>query len=194
MTRVFSVRVLILLCWCYVLGISTIAAQQSSYRSADCPEEVSLFDMSAETAGETYECGVLTVPQNRQTFDGRTIRLPVLTLKASGATDQAPIVYLSGGPGGSAIAELDFWRTSPLRLFHDIILIEQRGTALTTPNLLCSEFQQYVNLPVKSCAERLRSAGVAESIDVMITSSRAPLPPLSVTEPIGDQDQRPKDP
>lgn len=155
-----SLRLLVLLCWCCVMGISTTAAQQSSYRAAECPDEISLFDLSAETLGETYQCGILTVPQNRQTFDGRSIQLPILTLKASGPTDQAPIVYLSGGPGGSAIAELDFWRTSYLRMFHDIILIEQRGTALTTPNLLCSEFQQYVMLPVKSCAERLRSAGV----------------------------------
>ncbi|MCA9889006.1 MAG: alpha/beta hydrolase [Anaerolineae bacterium] len=153
-------RLLGLLVWVCVFGMSVAYGQQSSYRAADCPDELDLFDFSVEVAGETYQCGAVTVPQNRQTLDGRTVSLPVLTLNATGPTDQAPIVYLSGGPGGSAIAELDYWRTSPLRMFHDIILVEQRGTALTSPNLLCPEFQEGMMLPVTACAERLRADGV----------------------------------
>src|SRR6185369_10802062 len=45
-------------------------------------------------------CGWLTVPENRHHPEGRTIKLAVVTLRATGATAETdPLVMLSGGPG-----------------------------------------------------------------------------------------------
>jgi hypothetical protein len=53
-------------------------------------------------------CGYLVVRENRQVPDSRTIRLPVVIFAAEPVTRQGtnpakePILYLTGGPGGSA--------------------------------------------------------------------------------------------
>lgn len=87
-------------------------------------------------------CGFLTVPEDRTSADSRAIRLAVVVLKAVGddiAPD--PIVYLSGGPGVSAL-ESDLpvfydWLAHPLQIRRDIVLFDQRGTGLSEPALTC---------------------------------------------------------
>lgn len=84
------------------------------------------------------ERGKLAVSENRSKPGSRTIELAVIRLKSKAEKPGAPIVYLSGGPGGSAIGEAT--QLAYLgRLFeqmqqtHDVILMDQRGAGRSAP-------------------------------------------------------------
>ncbi len=69
-----------------------------SYAEAPCPNPV----YPGIVLGPEYTCGYLSVPENRTRSDGRTIRLAVATRKATAPNPKPdPIVFLTGGPGGS---------------------------------------------------------------------------------------------
>jgi len=105
---------------------------QSSYQSIVCPEDWQVPD------NDNIDCGYLTVPENRNDPEHGTIQLAVVILRSHNASPEPdPIVYLEGGPGGSAISGLDLWLESPLRDDRDLILLDQRGTGFSEPSLLC---------------------------------------------------------
>ncbi len=89
-------------------------------------------------------CGFLVVPENRGSQNGRTIKLAVATLRATGATPEPdPIVLLSGGPGQWALDSVlpvltaDF--AAPLQSKRDLVIFDQRGTGRSQPALNCPE-------------------------------------------------------
>jgi pimeloyl-ACP methyl ester carboxylesterase len=93
------------------------------------------------------ECGFMTVEENHAQPNGRTVRLPVVVIKASSGKSKAdPIVFLTGGPGQAIGADkegikswwlfADFW---PWMEGRDLILFEQRGDGMSEPNLNCTE-------------------------------------------------------
>ena len=78
-------------------------------------------------------CGWLTVPENRDHPQGRTIKLAVVTLAATGTNPEPdPLVILSGGPGQWAIDSVlpmysgDF--AAPIQSQRDIVIFDQRGS------------------------------------------------------------------
>src|SRR5262249_21513544 len=78
-------------------------------------------------------CGWLTVPENRSRPEGRTIKLAVVTLAATGTNPAPdPLVILSGGPGQWAIDSVlprfsaDF--AAPIQSQRDIVIFDQRGS------------------------------------------------------------------
>lgn len=83
------------------------------------------------------ERGELRVPENRSKPASRTLTLPFVRFKATGAKPGSPIVYLAGGPGGSGIAAARGSRLPlflALREFGDVIALDQRGTSLGSGN------------------------------------------------------------
>ena len=84
------------------------------------------------TGGIAARCGSYTVPENRAKLDGgRTISLRVAVLPArDGGSKPDPLVYLAGGPGGSAVAGAAGTLSvfSALNASRDIVLVDQRGT------------------------------------------------------------------
>jgi pimeloyl-ACP methyl ester carboxylesterase len=113
----------------------------------------------------TVVCGTLTVPENRDDPKKSQIALQVVTLKSTSPTPAAdPIVYLEGGPGGSALAGIEAWTNppSPLLANRDVILIDQRGTGYSEPRLGCDfEFatatRSAEDVPLMAkCYERLK--------------------------------------
>lgn len=91
--------------------------------------------------GHTIECGFLQVPQDRAAPTARQVRLPYAHIRAESAHPHPdPLVYVVGGPGGSALAEFSqiypWFRT--LRRDRDLILYDQRGTLLADPVLECA--------------------------------------------------------
>jgi hypothetical protein len=91
-------------------------------------------------------CGYLVAPENRSQPIGRTIRLAVAIVPPVSPTPAPdPIVYLAGGPGGSAIAAAPRRRRSPFA-FNDCRIWDapkapaaQRAvTQSSTPTLLLS--------------------------------------------------------
>ena len=78
----------------------------------------------------SVRCGTLTVPENRSRPGGRRLSLNYAVVPASKpAPGMTPIFYFQGGPGQSAIGQAAFYARSPLREHHDIVFLDQRGTA-----------------------------------------------------------------
>ncbi len=142
------------------------------------------------------EMAILPVRENRDERDSRWIRIAVVRLPRAGTAprDASPIVFLSGGPGipATALARVPvyFDLFSRLRDVGDVLLVDQRGSGLSVPNLTCPErelprdflssdaaFRDALRSRVSDCAQFWRNAGVdlkgystreiAEDIDVV---------------------------
>ena len=107
------------------------------FEPADCP-----FDLPAgQVEGETVECGYLVVPEDRSDPDSRDVRLAgAIFHSPGGATEPDPIIYLSGGPGASALEfiYLSFEKFAPaFAANRDLIMFDQRGVGRSEPALDC---------------------------------------------------------
>lgn len=111
--------------------------------------------------GQNVDCGVLTVPENRAAQTDATIELAFAILYASGNQRQPdPVIYLSGGPGGNAVAELPEWVETAYLADRDLILLDQRGTGYSLPSLNCPESEEGIEDATQACRDRLVSEGV----------------------------------
>lgn len=77
--------------------------------------------------------GFLQVPENRDNPTSRKIAIHYVRFPATGNLSGPPIIYLSGGPGGSGIDTAKapngrFPLFMALRAFGDVIALDQRGT------------------------------------------------------------------
>jgi pimeloyl-ACP methyl ester carboxylesterase len=139
--------------------VAESAPQDAESVPADCPFAI--------PDGYEIACGVLRVPENRGRADSPTIELAYAVVYA--ATDQGrpPLVYLAGGPGGSAIddfvADPEGW-DYPFTRTRDLILLDQRGTGYSLPTLDCPELAEEVAFgdenPEEACHSRLAAAGI----------------------------------
>jgi pimeloyl-ACP methyl ester carboxylesterase len=80
------------------------------------------------------ELGTLLVPENRARADSREIPLRFVRLRSTAGRPGYPVVYLAGGPGGSAVRNgqgVRFAFFNRLRQVGDVILLEQRGAGLS---------------------------------------------------------------
>ena len=58
---------------------------------------------AGEREGDTYFCGIMMVPENYDEPDGRQIPISFVVLKSfSESPLPDPMMYLSGGPGGTS--------------------------------------------------------------------------------------------
>lgn len=140
----------------------------------ECPFEVSEDD--------PVTCGYLAVPEDRTRQDGPTVELAVAILNSVSTVPLPdPVLYLDGGPGGSALIGIDDWLESPLRADRQIILFDQRGTGYSWPNLDCPETDAFdagdvpEGVPqievVEECRDRLRGLGIDLSMYNSATSA-----------------------
>lgn len=89
----------------------------------------------------TARCGYLEVPEDRSRPSSRTIRLHVAIFSSDSPTPEAdPVVVLTGGPGGGALAEWppDLGRL-PFSQDREVVIVDQRGTGYSEPSLRCPE-------------------------------------------------------
>ncbi|MFE3450452.1 alpha/beta hydrolase [Nonomuraea sp. NPDC059194] len=111
------------------------------YDPAPCPNPI-VEGAPQYDLGSGFECGYLTVPENRERPNGRSIRIPVARLRAQSPTPKKdPIVFLAGGPGGSGLLEQSAaagWNAD-----RDVIFISQRGTLKAEPFLSCPEIDEF---------------------------------------------------
>lgn len=98
--------------------------------------------------GEDVECFFLPVPERRSPgaggTAGRVIQLAVAVLHPPGGpTHSDPVVYLSGGPGASALEMLQYsWEAMTEPIFaigRDLVVFDQRGVGRSRPALDCPE-------------------------------------------------------
>ncbi|TVR22509.1 MAG: alpha/beta fold hydrolase [Anaerolineaceae bacterium] len=136
----------------------------------DCP-----FPMPpGEVEDETLICGVIVVPEDRTNPNSPEIEIAFTILFATSETTYRfdPVIYLMGGPGGSAVFEVAGWTESAFRTERDVILVDQRGTGYSYPRLACDDFLFDLDLDpddpdfdaasedaVRECAAYFRSLG-----------------------------------
>jgi pimeloyl-ACP methyl ester carboxylesterase len=111
------------------------------FEAVPCP-----FDLpQGQVEGESVDCGYLIVPENR--FDPQTssIRLAVAIFHPQdGITEPNPIIYLTGGPGGSVLENVaqnfDVTFEPVVASGRDLIMLDQRGVGRSQPALDCPGF------------------------------------------------------
>ena len=113
--------------------VQTVALAQGSAPVETIPCPLTL-PQDGEVEGETYECHAVTVPENHETPGERTVDLVVMRLHARTLSPMPdPLVYLSGGPGGSALHEITgnpilYDNMEEIRARRDVLVYDQRGT------------------------------------------------------------------
>jgi pimeloyl-ACP methyl ester carboxylesterase len=152
------------------------------FQAAPCPFEV--------PAGAGVDCGYLTVAEDRGmgvtqsalTESTRLIRLAVAIYRShNGQPSVDPLLYLHGGPGGSALSSSPHYYTAfiaPLLVERDVIMFDQRGSGLSKPSLDCPEYRKMIQRELREgyaigdvpddryinalmvCRDRLRRLGV----------------------------------
>nr|MDQ3281067.1 alpha/beta hydrolase [Acidobacteriota bacterium] len=141
------------------------------------------------------ESRMVAVRENRHEATSRFIRIGVVRLPATRTIAGAsPIVFLSGGPGipATVLARVPVYYDlfERLRAIGDVLLIDQRGSGMSVPNLTCpraeipsdalasdERMRQMLIARVGQCAEFWRSGGldlrgystgeIAEDVDVI---------------------------
>lgn len=101
-----------------LLGILAYPNAGAAQSLAPCPEPF----------GDPWQCGSLTVPENRQTGEGQTIVVEIKIRRATGPTSRPPIFLFSGGPGAPTASAANSNMMSAQAATHDLVLIDQRGT------------------------------------------------------------------
>ncbi|HEX4951521.1 MAG TPA: alpha/beta fold hydrolase [Blastocatellia bacterium] len=131
--------------------------------------------------GEVVGCeaGRLFVPENRQKPNSRLLELAFIRLKSTAPNPQPPVIFLSGGPGSSGIQTgrlADYFQAiKAIRAHADVILLDQRGTGASTPDLTCpgtfgelpatalrsreDALKAFTSLTQK-CADKMRAQGL----------------------------------
>lgn len=110
---------------------------------------------AGEREGDSYFCGLLTVPENYDEPDGRQIQITFGVLKSfSNSPLPDPMIYLDGGPGGSSMGNI-YGRGrmfADVRQFRDVIIFDQRGTKFSN-RLNCDPYRFAYNYLLETDAE-----------------------------------------
>jgi len=123
------------------------------------------------------EHGKLWVRENRHGQSNRLIQLAFVRLTSTAAKPGSPIVFLAGGPGAPGIGmgrvPVYFSLFDSLREVADVILLDQRGLGMSSPDLQCpltpvptdvfesaEKWLRALTDKSRSCAEYWRAKGV----------------------------------
>jgi pimeloyl-ACP methyl ester carboxylesterase len=120
-------------------------------------------------------CAYLIVPENRSKPNGKTIKLPFIYVESNNPNRRKdPVLYTTGGPGGSSLRGVRFIHQRAFMKNRDYIAFEQRGTEFARPCLKCKEVDEAIkeayrkNLPkdglvleaTKHCRKKLADEGI----------------------------------
>lgn len=112
-------------------------------------------ECETELDGHASQCGTVTVPEVLGAQ--RNIELSVRRVFSSAAEVALdPFVYLNGGPGASTVADAATYAEVFANLLEkrDLVLIDQRGTGDSVPDLTCTE-DGPADTALANCFERL---------------------------------------
>jgi len=93
----------------------------------------------------SWKCGYLAVPEDRTQPDSATIRLYAVVIpSASDHREPDPLVFLSGGPGVSAMMAVGHIQAilGDILQERDFVAFDQRGVGLSEPALDCPEYEE----------------------------------------------------
>lgn len=110
--------------------------------------------------------GWLVVAEDRNESASRTVRLPVAIVKSRNGGARSPVLYLSGGPGTSALRTAAYPGAYPWLEERDFVIFGQRGTEYASPALTCPELDVASSegsdplAAITACRQRLVADGV----------------------------------
>ncbi|OXA89999.1 alpha/beta fold hydrolase [Flavobacterium hercynium] len=88
---------------------------------------------------DNIEWKYLTVPENWDKPQGKTIKLAVAILKSTSKKGSSnPVLFVEGGPGAGEIRGIWTWLQNPIREQSDIVLVDLRGVGFSFPKF-CPE-------------------------------------------------------
>ena len=129
-------------------------------KAIPCPDIVTQTVM--ETEGETFVCGVVTVPADYDAPEGARIDLMYGILRSTSLSPASdPVIYLHGGPGGGELGSMTSdlaHRLATLRARRDIIVFDQRGSGFSPGEIECNDIFAANNDAAYEAAE-----GIAEA-------------------------------
>ncbi|MFT6006350.1 MAG: pimeloyl-ACP methyl ester carboxylesterase, partial [Pseudoalteromonas tetraodonis] len=126
-----------------LLCIALLAISTSTRSSAAAAELEITFTAGSGEQVSAYQ-GSFQVPENRSNVDSRLIPINYVRFPATTKNAGPPIVYLSGGPGGSGIKTAKYRRFElfmMMRQFGDVIALDQRGTGALHTTAECKSSQ-----------------------------------------------------
>ena len=155
-------------------GLAQAQESPPRFETAECP-----FEGGDWLERERIECGYLIVPERRDAESARSLRIAVaVALSTSESPRRDPVVFLTGGPGGSTVGSVRrlvasrLWRS--LRAERDLVFVDQRGTGYSEPEF-CPELSEaitrmfYEGSPEEERRARVRRAMI-ECRDRMVAS------------------------
>ena len=175
-------RIVLAICFCsfFLAGVSSAGQAPVPAVSGSAPairfEPYSIISPWG-VAVVPAQLGRIVLPENRSGGSPRRIELAFVRIPSTARRPGSPIVWLAGGPGWSGTADIDtplLRLLLELRALGDVIVLDQRGTGLSTPRLDCPgriEFPRDVALDraralsgleagAASCAVYWRAQGV----------------------------------
>ena len=132
----------------YLAGTPALASSQTS-KTAKLEDYTFVGPDKTEVQ---VKIGKFSVPENRKVNNSREIELKYLVFPTTSTSPKPPIVYLAGGPGGSATGTAKgkrFPLFMKLREVSDVILFDQRGTGLSNDLAQCKVKAPDIKLPTK---------------------------------------------
>lgn len=137
MNRFLALAVLALL---LVTVLPSARSQSGVVRQLEsCPCQVKI-DSTFRT-----RCAYMIVPENRKKKNGKTIKLPFILVESKNPNKKKdPLLFTTGGPGGSSLGWARGMSQSSLINDRDGIAFEQRGTHFAVPNLWSNELSDAI--------------------------------------------------
>ncbi|MBX2942534.1 MAG: alpha/beta fold hydrolase [Cyclobacteriaceae bacterium] len=120
--------------------IKTLVVLFFVFFSWSCDKEVDPITYCDCSTWENWDnekdvkCGFLTVPEDHSKPMGKSIKIAFAIFKSKNKNaDAIPVIYLAGGLGGRSLSSPDHWKNHESRQVGDLIVVEQRGTGLSSP-------------------------------------------------------------
>lgn len=137
-----------------VVACATMGCQSDPSAAGAVPLEWTAcpFDLT-DLDTVRIRCGYVTVPENRDRDRGRRLRLAfaVIHPSAPGNADAAPILQLSGGPGGTGFLPIFLSNVAPsLAVDRPIVTFDQRGVGYSEPTLCPNRLREDLRLSALS--------------------------------------------
>lgn len=163
------------------------------FEDAECSDVVPYAEKGLPTPEDLAisRCGFLFVSENRAERTGRSIRLAVIIVPSVNQPPLPdPVVFLAGGPGGSALIEVDSLTAAGVNQDRDLILMSQRGTVFSNPELMCPELDEYyiesLNFPVDSQENRDAHDAASEACFLRLSGSGTDISAYNTVENAAD--------